>query len=37
MEMFKPRTIICEEIQDINFTLKKANEFVRLQKIEEDF
>ena len=37
MERLNPKTIISEEIQDIDLTLKKANEFVRLQKIEEDF
>ena len=37
MERLNPVTIISEEIQDIDLTIKKANEFVRLQKIEEDF
>ena len=37
MERLNPVTIIREDIQDIDLTLKKANEFVRLQKIEEDF
>ena len=37
MERLNPKTIISEEIQDIDLTIKKANEFVRLQKIEEDF
>ena len=37
MERLNPVTIIREEIQDIDLTIKKANEFVRLQKIEEDF
>lgn len=36
-EMFNPKTIVKEEIQDINLTLKRAKTFVRLQKIEEDF
>ena len=39
MERFNPnpRTIVKEDIQDIELTLKKANEFIRLQKIDEDF
>jgi hypothetical protein len=37
MEKLNPVTIIKEEIQDIDLTLKKAHEFVRLQKIEDDF
>ena len=37
MERLNPVTIIREEIQDIDLTLKKANEFVRLQKMEGDF
>ena len=37
MERLNPVTIISEDIQDIDLTIKKANEFVRLQKIEEDF
>lgn len=37
MERLNPKTIISEEIQDINLTLKKADEFVRLQKMEGDF
>lgn len=37
MERINPLTIIREEIQDIDLTLKKANEFIRLQKMEGDF
>ena len=37
MERLNPVTIVKEDIQDIDLTLKKANEFIRLQKIEEDF
>lgn len=37
MERFKPSTIVNEEIQDIELLLKKANEFIRLQKMEGDF
>ena len=37
MERLNPRTIVNEDIQDIELTLKKANEFVRLQKMEGDF
>ena len=37
MERLNPRTIISENIQDIELTLKKATEFIRLQKIEGDF
>ena len=37
MERLNPVTIIREDIQDIDLTLKKANEFVRLQKMEGDF
>lgn len=37
MELFKPSTIVNEDIQDIELTLKQANTLVRLQKMEEDF
>jgi hypothetical protein len=37
MERLNPKTIISEDIQDIDLTLKKAEEFIRLQKIAEDF
>lgn len=37
MERLNPKTIVKEDIQDINLSLKRANEFIRLQKIEEDF
>lgn len=37
MERLNPKTIVKEDIQDINLTLKRANEFVRLQKMEGDF
>lgn len=37
MERLNPRTIVKEDIQDIELTLKKANEFIRLQKMEGDF
>ena len=37
MERFNPRTIVKEDIEDIDLTLKKANTFVRLQKMEGDF
>lgn len=33
MERLNPKTIISEDIQDIDLTLKKAEEFIRLQKI----
>lgn len=36
-ERLNPKTIISEEIQDIDLTIKKAEEFIRLQKLEEDF
>jgi len=36
-EMFNPKTIVKEDIQDINLTLKKAAEFIILQKLQEDF
>ena len=37
MERLNPRTIVKEDIQDIDLTLKKANQFVREQKLQEDF
>lgn len=37
MKGFNPVTIIREEIENIDLTLKRATEFIRLQKIEEDF
>ena len=37
MESLNPKTIVCEDIQDINLTLKKASEFIRLKKMEGDF
>lgn len=37
MERFKSSTIVNEEIQDIDLTLKQVSTLVRLQKIEEDF
>jgi len=37
MARFNPVTIVKEDIQDIDLTLKRASEFIRLQKIEEDF
>lgn len=37
MDKMNPLTIIREEIQDIDLTIKKAQEFVRLQKMEGDF
>ena len=37
LERMNPKTIISEEIQDIDLTIKKAEEFIRLQKLEEDF
>ena len=37
MARLNPKTIVKEEIQDLDLTLKRANEFIRLQKIEEDF
>lgn len=36
-ERLNPKTIVSEEIQDLDLTLKKANTFVRLQKMEGDF
>lgn len=35
--LLNPRTIVKEDIQDIELTLKKENEFIRLQKMEGDF
>ena len=37
MERLNPKTIVKEDIQDINLTLKKANELIRLQTMEGDF
>ena len=37
MERMNPKTIVSEDIQDINLTIKKAEEFVRIQKLQEDF
>ena len=37
MERLNPVTIIREEIQDIDLTIKKAHQFVREQKLQEDF
>lgn len=37
MEKLNPVTIVKEDIQDIDLTLKRANEFIRLQKMEGDF
>ena len=37
MERLNPKTIISEEIQDIDLTIKKAHQFVREQKLQEDF
>ena len=37
MEQLNPKTIVNENIQDIELTLKQANTLVRLQKMEEDF
>ena len=37
MERFNQRTIVKEDIEDIDLTLKKANNLVRLQKLQEDF
>ena len=37
MERFKPSTIVNEEIQDIDLTLKQVSTLVRLQKMEGDF
>lgn len=37
MERLNPKTIVKEDIQDINLTLKKANQFIREQKLQEDF
>lgn len=37
MERLNPKTIVSEDIQDINLTLKKANQFIREQKLAEDF
>lgn len=37
MERLNPRTIIQEDIQDIDLTIKKAQQFVREQKLQEDF
>ena len=37
MERLNPRTIVNEEIQDIELILKKANELIRLHNMEGDF
>ena len=37
MERLNPKTIVMEDIQDIDLTIKKANQFVREQKLQEDF
>ena len=37
MERFNPKTIVKEDIEDIDLILKKANNFDRLQKLQEDF
>ena len=37
MERLNPKTIVKEDIQDINLTIKKAQQFIREQKIMEDF
>ena len=37
MARLNPVTIVKEEIQDLDLTLKKAAEFIRLQKMEGDF
>lgn len=37
MERLNPVTIISEDIQDIDLTIKKAHQFVREQKLQEDF
>ena len=37
MERFKPSTIVNEDIQDIDLTLKQVSTLVRLQKMEGDF
>lgn len=37
MERLNPKMIVKEDIQDIELTLKKANEFIRLQQMEGDF
>ena len=37
LERLNPKTIVCEDIQDIELTIKKATEFVRLHKLEGDF
>jgi len=37
MARFNPVTIVKEDIQDIDLTLKKASTFVRLQQMEGDF
>ena len=36
-KMFNPKTIVNEDIQDIELILKKAKEFIRLQQMEGDF
>ena len=37
MERLNPKTIVKEDIQDIDLTIKKANQFVREKKLQEDF
>lgn len=37
MERLNQKTIVNEDIQDIELTLKQANTLVRLQKMEGDF
>ena len=37
MERLNPKTIVSEEIKDINLTLKQAQQFIREQRLMEDF
>jgi hypothetical protein len=37
MARLNPKTIVKEEIQDLDLTLKKAQQFIREQKLEGDF
>ena len=37
MERLNPKTILKEDIQDIDLTLKQVSTLVRLQKMEGDF
>lgn len=37
LDFINPKTIVKEEIQDIDLTLKRAHQFIREQRLQEDF